>query len=866
MNVFARYTRRSLRRSPTRTLVTVVGIILSVALFTAVIEGAYSGLQYMIEVESEAVGAFHGFYRCLSPEEAAEVQKNEALSAAALWQDAGWALDDRVDGGYVFFADVDESFQDLVSVRMLDGRMPENEYEIAVPQSYSLQIRDGKGVQVGDTLTWTVGQRMGADGQIRGEETSYLPEEDPETLAGTEERTCTVVGIYENFSFEVTQDFPGSVFLTRGGGTGECRVYFALDRPERYREYVMSAGPWENPYAMIEAHSQLLRYYGVMGEDLRSVLYGLAGVLVFLIAFGSVSLIYNAFSISVKERTKQFGLLRSVGATKKQLRTTVLYEAMLLSAVGIPLGLAVGCLGIGVTLWALQPMFDQLFTGGYGLFRTQMHLAVSPGALALSALTALLTVLLSAWVPARRAAARPVMDAVRQTGDVKVSPREVRVSPLAGKLFGFEGLMAAKTMKRDRKGARATVFALFLSVTLFISATSLCAYVNDTVEILGWGDARTDLLVGGKFRSEPMAEDPERTLTLLSQAEGISDSTYYLNVGSEMCFDPGDLTKECRDFQERAHPFAVGEDGTLHYYCVVSFLEDGMFRDLCAVNELDPAPYFDRSSPLALFFNRFGIIYSDNGGARRWEDYTVLDAAAFPTEVRQVGENGETSLVCQVGAPITFQTFPFGETEPRILYPASMLEAVLGPAGKENTYYKYAFMVSDHAAAYEGLTERLGQAGLAPDALDDLTAYGAQAETVGTVVNVFAGSFIALIALIALANVFNTVSTGINLRRREFAMLRSLGLSRRGLGKMLRLECVAYGLRALAWGLPATGVLTWVIYKITSRVLTVSFYIPWYSVVAGIAGVFLMTFVAMGIAARGLRKGELAEDLRTEIF
>lgn len=863
MNVFARYTRRSLRRSPTRTLVTVVGIILSVALFTAVIEGAYSGLQYMIGMEAETVGPFHGFFRDLTPAEAAEVQREDGLTAAATWRDAGWALPEG-QTEYWFFADVSENFTDLVSVRMLEGRMPVTPREIAVPQSASLTDPEN-ALKVGNTVTVTVGRRTGADGELLGEGTPYFPEEAPETLTEAEERTYTVVGVYENFSYEVEQGL-WNIFLTRGGGTGLCRVFFSLDRPERYEEFAARRRELESASARIISHSQLLRFYGVMGGEVRNVLYGLAGVLVFLIAFGSTALIYNAFSISVKERTRQFGLLRSVGATKKELRSTVLYEALVLSAVGIPAGLIVGCGGIGVTLWALGDMFNTLFAGGDPFVRTRMRLALDPGALALSALAALFTVLLSAWVPARRAARLPVMEAIRQTEDVKISPREARVSPLAGKLFGFPGLMAAKSFKRDRKGARATVFALFLSVVLFISATSLCAYLNSTVEILSWENSRADLVLAGNIQGSPEAEDPEETLALLSRCPELTAGAFYLSSGGDASwFDAGDMTAELRQFQREANAFVDSGDGRLYMFCRSAFLDDDLFRELCRINGVDPAPYFDPAAPQALFYNRMGLIRTSDRG-RRWESYRVLDPAAFPTEAWEYLGDGRFRAAYRLGAPVDKQVFPFYQAEPMILYPHALRDAVLGPEGLEGSRYEYAFAAPDHTAGLAALTRAAEAAGLHPELIMDMAVSNRQEEIIATVVNVFAGGFIALITLIALANVFNTVSTGVNLRRREFAMLRSLGLSPRGLRRMLGWECAAYGLRALAWGIPAAWGLTWVMYKITLQILTVDFYIPWYTVAAGAAGVFLMMFAAMGAAARGLRKGELAEELRTETF
>ena len=198
-------------------------------------------------------------------------------------------------------------------------------------------------------------------------------------LVDASPRTYTVVGTYVDFPGTVALD--KHIALTKGGGTGDWRVFFTLKNPRGIFTWFDNA-----PYGKShDHHRELMRYYGTFRSDtIITVLYGFAGVLVFLISFGSISLIYNSFSISVSERTRQFGLLKSVGATKKQIRSSVLYEAMLLSAVGIPVGLIVGCTGIGITLWALRDFFNALFAAGDSL-TTRIGLVPAPGPLALSA-------------------------------------------------------------------------------------------------------------------------------------------------------------------------------------------------------------------------------------------------------------------------------------------------------------------------------------------------------------------------------------------------------------------------------------------------------------------------------------------------
>ena len=267
------------------------------------------------------------------------------------------------------------------------------------------------------------------------------------------------------------------------------------------------------------SNSDLLNYYGATTFfSVNRMIYSFAVILLLMISFGSVSLIYNSFSISVAERTRQFGILKSIGATRKQIRDSVLYEALVLCAVGIPLGLLVGCLGIGITLYCLRDSFG--FLMGESGNALQMHFVLNGWALLAAAGIGLVTAIISAWIPAKRAVRVSPVEAIRQTKDVKLRGREVRTSRLTEKLFGFSGMLAAKNFKRNRKRYRSTVVGLFLSVTLFISASSFCAYLTDAVDQLG-GDSTLGVQL---YYSEALPEGvtPEQRLGQLAAADGVA--------------------------------------------------------------------------------------------------------------------------------------------------------------------------------------------------------------------------------------------------------------------------------------------------------------------------------------------------------
>lgn len=889
MNILHRFTRKSLLANRSRTLVTIIGIILSMALFTAVIEGAYSGQQFLIRSVEEHEGRWLVFDAELTQKQADALRQTEGIADSAVWQEVGWGEIGSLNEykPYLLVESIDDGIESMLSIRLVSGRMPEDENEILLPAH--LASNGGVHYSEGDTLNIALGQRVDESG---AELSAFTAIEDgkPESIRAAKEHRYTVVGVYERLSTEV-EDFgcPGYTALTRGGGTGDCTVFYTLKHPSSVLKWC-DAHPSQG---LLKIHADLRRFNGVFGsESFNLLLYGFAGVLVFLIAFGSISLIYNSFSISVSERTRQLGILKSIGATKKQIRASVLYEALVLSAVGIPIGLIVGCAGIGVTLYCLRDAFSgMLFTGA----TTQMRLVLHPLALLISAVVCLVTTLISAAIPARRAIRVSPIDSIRQTADVKLKAKEVRTSRLTEKLFGFEGIMASKNFKRNRRRYRSTVVSLFLSVVLFISASSFCAYLTDSVNSAADVEYSEDIHY---YTVGENKENPDDVLKML-RVDGVTDALYY-DMDSREVYLPKDIAAPIFMLE---HSDADVES----WLGYLVFVQDDVFRALCKANDLESAPYFDPEHPMALIWNENRQQVEKNGHYQ-WISTPTLDVSKLPgtiyiPEAKELdgfvygggiapAEDGSRTLIYypideETGEPQWDQPkqFPASEVETRVpfeigaaiektsfglsaqqftlYYPYSMEATVLG---EDNLIYQtdFAFQAPEHAKAFDDMKAKLNDAGMDASNLNDTAANEESVRMLVKVVNVFSYGFIILISLIAVANVFNTISTNVSLRRREFAMLRSIGLGNKGFRRMTNYECIIYGVKGLVWGLPAAIGMTWVIWRITNQAFDRGFYIPWYSIAIAVGSVFLVVFVTMLYAMDKIKKDNTIDALKNE--
>lgn len=906
MNVFNKVTLESLKKNRTRTVVTIIGIMLSAAMICASTTFVSSMQNFVLRCEIYSSGDWHGAVYDAAYKDYEDIRDSGKVSSAAYAQVLGYAkigsANERKPYLYVLGGDAASGYFETMPVHLLLGTLPKDSTEIILPEHLT---SNGKvNYTLGDTVTLEVGDRM-LDGKRLGQDTpvyAYDSETHTEVMSGerlenTEPRTYTVVGIYERPAFE---DYaaPGYTALTaadpKSAEQSPIHCYFKLHKPAGVYDFMKEMGyTQEYRYAY---NTKVLLYSGTAPFDsFLTAFYSLAAIIIALIVFGSVSLIYNAFSISVSERTRQFGLLSSVGATRKQLRRMVLFEALAVSAVGIPLGILVGIGGIGITLLLIGDKFSSIVRADI-----PMRLCVSWQAVVIAAVIALVTVLISAWIPSKRATGVSAVEAIRQSMDIKVSGRPVRTSKLAYKLFRLPGVLAGKHYKRNRKKYRTTVVSLFMSIVLFVSAAAFTDYMTESAEG-GLASDQFDLIYAAESDASA-AMTPDALLELLFSEQNVTGGTY-----TKKQFLQGDISREyvTAMFADRFADFGMErEDATpkeLSISGYLYFVADAEFNRLLEKYNLKEADYYDREKPLGLALDR--NIELD----RRLEKYVTLDTlkgdgcvieGLYYVEIdgyyrkdSRIDENGNKVVLYQnrdnesdiielpyeesfakytLRSEKTIEEAPFfvSRSTPvaiNMIYPYSMLESVVPKAALNqfrNT--EYFLTSSDHTASFENLATVLTENGLSSRQLFD---YAANAETnrnVVTIIRVFAYGFIVLISLIAAANVFNTISTNISLRRREFAMLKSVGMTQKGFRRMMNCECLLYGSKALLLGLPVSCGITYLIYRAVTTAYETSFHLPWAAIGIAVLSVFLVVFATMMYAMRKVKKDNPIDALKNE--
>ena len=902
MNVFNRVTLQSLKKNKTRTIVTIIGIILSAAMICAVTTFASSFMNYAKETTIYSDGNWHGYERDTDWNTYTEIWGTGKIEEAVYLQQLGYAYAVGCENEfkpYIYVLGAGKDVEEVLPIHITSGKYPTTQTEIMLPNH--LYTNGGVKYSLGDSITLELGQRMLDGWELTQNNPCYIYEQGDEVFNGEklevkETRTYTVVGFYDRMSNMIEETTaPGYTALTVSDKETytpyKYDVYFRMENPKEVFDFMKELG------LTGDTNTDLLMYSGTFPADTFStMLYSLAAIVIGLIMFGSVALIYNAFSISVSERTKQFGLLSSIGATKKQLRRMVLFEALSVSVVGIPLGVLAGVGGIGVTLMLIGDKFRAM---GFPL---DMRLSVSPAAIIIAVIVALITVLISAWIPSKRATKVSAVEAIRQNIDVKNTKR-VKTSKLTYKLFGLPGMLANKHYKRNKKKYKTTVLSLFMSIVLFVSASAFTDYLMETAEF-GFGSFGYDLTMnasGDEFEELT----PEELLNRMKSAESVTDGAYTVGYHRYSSIKTEHLTAEGIEFLDRNQSQAE-DQSVRNAYAYVTFVDDAAFKSLLKENGLSEEKYMNPDRPLAIAldgtirFNMYTQRYEKTNFFSTNEPQLVLQTErgvpGYYCSGEVPDENGNTVLLylkdkesdvegpeelyfsleegyiyTTIQAGTVIYEIPFFVRENymygmNVIYPISLAERVFADFNANDSSYYYMLSSTNHAESYTAVQSILNDNGFNSKNLQNIAELEESNRNTVTIIRVFSYGFIVLISLIAAANVFNTITTNINLRRREFAMLKSIGMTQKGFNKMMNFECLLYGSKALLLGLPVSCGVTYLIYLAIMSGYEASFRLPWTAIGIATLSVFLVVFVTMMYSMSEIKKDNPIDALKNENF
>ncbi|MGN0566077.1 MAG: ABC transporter permease [Candidatus Limousia pullorum] len=867
MNIMNKVTLQSMKKNKTRTIVTIVGIILSVSMVTAVTTIVTSLQNYLYETAVYENGSWHGMFQNISFEKGEEIAQDDGVADTVYTQYIGYAKMEASKNDFKPYLYViggnDETF-DTLPIHLTEGRLPQNDAEIILPNH--LENNGGVSYKLNDVLLLPLGDRM-SDGYklfqnnpITGEydDKGNIIVSDDETLETNTLKQYTIVGFYERPSFEnfTAPGYTAITFSDLSDKSALYDVYYTMKNPQDVMGF--SDNYYFKDGLGGSTNNEVLMYQGVSQYDTySSSLYGMIAILIVIIMMGSIALIYNAFSISASERTVQFGLLSSIGATKKQIRKSVRFEALVLGLIGIPIGILAGIGGIGVTFFLLGDNLKTFTTSVAGGDSVQFHMSVSWIGIAAAVVIACITLAVSVIKPAFRASRITAIEAIRSSKDIsdrKADRKNHKTSKITYKIFGLPGVLAKKYYTRSAKKYRATIISLFMSIVLFVSASSFILYLTSSVNNVYY---RADYDITATISSDYADSKAEvlqevRNLGSVDKASSSVMSNFLVENGEEL------LTNEGKAALMEKYGFDSFEDLSVDMF-LVGF-DDETYENYVTSLGLNPE---DLGENDVILYGLGQTIDYKNGTVK---SYDFLKDTVKTVEFSRRTYNVDTDTY-EKGEEYSFNVATTAESMPFGYNGRDSVSSnvVYGVVRENSDIFKdtEGTVIFIDSNDYEKTEKELGEIS------EIASVYNAAAEIENSralmmVINVFAYGFIVLISLISVTNVFNTIVTNLKLRQRDFAMLRSVGMTKGGFRRMMIFECLIYGTKALLFGIPVSFLITLWIYSSVNVTWDGGLLIPWSAYGIVIVSVFIVVLISMVYAMSKINRNNLVETLRKD--
>ena len=605
----------------------------------------------------------------------------------------------------------------------------------------------------------------------------------------------------------------------------------------------------------------------------------IAAVLSVVIVGISVVVISNAFRVSAAERLRQFGLLKSVGATKKQIRQTVLYESFFIAMLGIPVGLALGLAVQFIGVQIANHFLHILVRGAAESLRFTVLWEILLAAVFVS----FLTTTISAWIPARRAAKISAIDAIRGLGEVKVKSAKKRgnrnifsLAHINQAVFGFTGALAYKTSKRNRRNFRATAISLTIGIVLFIGVMSFSSTVERSVNIV-FRDY-TDATVVVELFNRGSSGTADYTFVNNQMADEITmrlrgfEDTDVMGVGHSRYFYTTDIP-----ISMISQAFINHGDGS--YF----LLEDDSGHQTMHISLIttDPDTYAELARqagvPLgsSILINHFTTQYqtiNPDGTLGQVQFVDLIPYDFQPQTLILVDNEDEPATTLSLDGQLGRNDLPSEVWDAA----AGNMLAVIVPELDSSIYTWYA--TPDDSWAFNDYVDTIiseffptasrpannnpSDAGIFIQSINLEEESWIIANT-ATMIMVFVHGFVALLILIGMTNIISTISTNIYARAREFAVLRSVGMDERGLSRMLGFESVFCSLKALVFGISLGVLASYIIHHAVTDVIAFAYEPPLLTIAQSVIGVLAITWLIMRHTASRLKKRSIIETIRT---
>ena len=849
MSILNKFVLKDLSLNKKRTIVTIIGIILSTALLCAVSGMVTSFYKTLLEYERSENGNFHVSIYDMKSEDVEELKKNEEIeSFFYFYKTEGYAKLENSKNKYKPYLHLLGFDKDsLNTLKLVEGRLPENDNEILI--SYHIGSNAKVNYKIGDTLNLSISDRM-VDGYKLSQNNPY-DEEVEENLEEKYKKEYKIVGVISRPTIIMEPyEAPGYTIVTldnnfRLNSSENITVSFRYKDSKNYKEKTEKilgiTENNENGKYLYEYNKGLLRAEGsALSDSTMSMIYSVAIVVIVIIIISSVFVIKNSFSISITEKIRQYGILSSIGATKKQIKRNVLFEGFVLGSIAIPIGILSGMFAVFVLIHLINYILADALNG----IKFVYSVPLIP--ILISILFASIVIYFSSIFSARKAAKISPIEAIRSNTEIKISSKKVKSSKIIKKLFKVGGDISYKNLKRNKRKYRSTVISLIVSISIFISLSSFLDFgfkmANEYYKELDF-----NVFLNARLQSEENSKT-DITFKDISQLDNISSysvkkakgvllSNSYLSDFGKLYYGPEDEGEQYETI------FSIGDEAYKEFIKEIGgSVEDYENKGIL----IDNTTFFYNNKKKN--GNLYNIKAGDTIELKSYtenDDYEIIEKESISIEIAKRTDK-----------------MPMGMSEGTgIVISDKMIEQF------QNYRISCMYIMSEDADKLCDDIEKL----IKSDEKYNQNIYVSNYEesrrsenAMVLVVSIFLYGFITVITLIAVTNIFNTITTTMNLRQKEFAMLKSIGMTKNEFNRMIKLESVFYGSKSLIIGIPIGCIGSYLIYNAFTEGMDMEYKLPITAIILSIIFVFSIVGLIMKYSLDKINKQNIIETIRKE--
>lgn len=866
MNLYTSLTLRYLKENKRRTIVTIIGIILSTALICGIGNISVSLMDHQIRETIANDGEFHATFYDIKKDDISTITNSAGISKSALSESLGYAKLDKYDKYMIQIKEYDENDFKGYQIKLKDGRFPSNDKEIVLSEE-SLKKSNKK---IGDSISFNIGKRVDEDGNSR--EGDLLAYENEKIINATK-KDFKIVGTIEKPGFE----WNGSDAVVTGityldinniDKNQDVNVSISVNKPTEIYEIApkiaknlglklkdVSGDNYNNKqgihYENLSFNEHLLRLQGAsVYSNINNSIYMIIIIVTVLVVICTIATVYNAFSISISERKKQFGILNSIGATKSQIIKLVFIEAFIVSVIAIPIGIVCGTISVDLVFRFIQRFFENSFIADMNL-----RVVYNPYIIIGSILIVLITIGISAILPAITAAKISPLEAIKNSSNLKIG--KVKDSKIVRFIFKTEGVLAYKNLRRNKKKFRITLFSLIISVVIFISFSGFMKLFIKANQVQS-SQMNYDLYL----YKNGFAED-DKIINELKKVKGIENFSINNEYSIGTNVGENNINKGYKELIEKYFTKENKNDEVVYNFS----------------NSLFFFPGDEAISKLKLKTGKFDkeTAIKENGIILRNKSY-----------YEELGKKGDVSLTnYKVGDIIDAYEIGYDEKNDKEIIETVKLKVLattedLLPGQLSSSYMGLDFITYDEVGQKLGFNINKGRMYISTNkeentrkaikeiaekygyTVNDEIEYARKNEQSMMAMKVFVYGFVSVISLVSITNIVNTISTNINLRKREFAIIKSIGVTPSGFNKMIYLESLLYGALSLIYGIPIGMGITILMNKTLGDVINLGMVIPWNAIIISFVGIFIITFIASYIPMKKINKENIIDSIRQE--